>query len=400
MGPADWASTSLGELLRVKHGFAFRGEHFATSPGPIILAPGNFNAGGGLQLRPGKDRSYAATFPSEFLLREGELLVVMTDLTQEAAILGAPAFVPASGEFLHNQRLGKITDVAVGRLDQRFLYYILNSHGYREHLKATATGSTVRHTSPSRIYTCPVWLPSMGEQQRIAEILGAYDDLIDVNRRRVELLEDMARRLFDEWFVRFRFPGHQAVPGADGSEQTLPTGWTRKELGSFLSLAYGKALRADDREPGTFSVIGSSGVVGSHSAPLVHQSGIVLGRKGNVGAVIWSPVGFWPIDTVYYVKSERPQLYLLELLKRVSFQNTDAAVPGLNRDAALKKVVIDPPQELVERYHMFCTPVRAFADQLQASIKGLCGSRDLLLPRLISGRLSVADAERELAQAA
>lgn len=116
----------LGELFRIKHGYAFKGEHFANSGKYILLTPGNFEAEGGLKLKGEKEKFYAGDFPSEFLLRRGDLLVVMTDLTQDARILGSPAVVPNDELFLHNQRLGKVVNVDKTKVDSSFLYNLLN----------------------------------------------------------------------------------------------------------------------------------------------------------------------------------------------------------------------------------------------------------------------------------
>src|SRR3990172_6509282 len=176
-----WPSVSLGEYFRIKHGFAFKGQFFSKEGPFIVLTPGNFNPDGGLKLRGESEKFYIGEFPEDFLLRRGDFLIVMTDLTQNAPILGAPAFVPDDGRFLHNQRLGKIVHLDDMRLDPRFLYYLLNSRGVRSQIKGSATGATVRHTAPDRIYAVRVHLPPPPTQRKIAAILSAYDDLIENN---------------------------------------------------------------------------------------------------------------------------------------------------------------------------------------------------------------------------
>ena len=143
-------------------------------------------------------------------------------------------------------------------------------------------------------------------------------------------------------------------------------------------------------------MIGSSGAVGSHDAALVSGPGIVVGRKGNVGSVIWSSSDFWPIDTTYYVDTKLSLPYVYQLLKRIPFQNTDAAVPGLNRDYALSRIVLAAPGALIQRYGDFAGPIHEAITGLEQVNTNLATSRDHLLPRLISGQLSVARAEQEL----
>jgi type I restriction enzyme S subunit len=206
----------------------------------------------------------------------------------------------------------------------------------------------------------------------------------------------MARRLFEEWFVHFRFPGHEGHAMVETPDGPLPKGWRRGVLGDVLALSYGRALKADARVSGNVPVLGSSGVVGSHNAPLVAGPGIVVGRKGNVGSVIWCHSDFFPIDTVFFVQSLSPLRFLLHLLRRITFLNSDAAVPGLNRSAALHIPIVIPPTDLMVRYEARATPILDLTETLSQGNKRLAASRDLLLPRLISGELSVATAEREL----
>src|SRR5690606_15534392 len=94
-----------------------------------------------------KEKYYEGPVPDAFVLGRGDLLVVMTDLTQNAPILGSAAFVPESERYLHNQRLGKVVQLS-DEVDVRFLYYVLNAPSVRAQIRSTATGSTVRHTSP------------------------------------------------------------------------------------------------------------------------------------------------------------------------------------------------------------------------------------------------------------
>jgi type I restriction enzyme S subunit len=226
-------------------------------------------------------------------------------------------------------------------------------------------------------------------QRKIAAVLTAYDDLIETNKRRIALLEKMDEEIYREWFVRMRFPDHRNIKFVKG----VPEGWEIKRLGDILQLAYGKALTESDREPGEFHVYGSGGIVGSHSKPLVKGKGIIVGRKGNVGAVYLSDRGFFPIDTVFYVISALPLSFLFFLLRTMNFINNDAAVPGLNRNQAYANQLLYPGDNLVEKFARVADPIFEMKHQLTQQNHALIKARDLLLPRLISGKLSVADLE-------
>src|SRR5579872_1225116 len=121
----DWQDSSLGELIDVKHGFAFQGEFIHEEPtGDILLTPGNFAIGGGF--KAGKFKYYDGPVPEEFVLAEGDLIVTMTDLSKQSDTLGFPAFVPARQDtrrYLHNQRLGKVLVKDERALDVGYLHY-------------------------------------------------------------------------------------------------------------------------------------------------------------------------------------------------------------------------------------------------------------------------------------
>jgi len=204
MGADEWTPYRLGELVDIEHGFAFEGGFFRDEPtGDILLTPGNFSVGGGF--KRGKLNYYAGPVPDEFVLGEGDLLVTMTDLSKNADTLGYPAVLPKEqgGRYLHNQRLGKVVVKPNAPVTKRFLYYVLCTREYRHEILASASGSTVRHTSPNRIAAFTFCLPPIPEQRAIARILGSLDDKIELNRRMNETLEQISQAIFKSWFVDF-----------------------------------------------------------------------------------------------------------------------------------------------------------------------------------------------------
>jgi type I restriction enzyme S subunit len=265
--------------------------------------------------------------------------------------------------------------------DPRFIYYYL-----MHILKGTQSDkASVPGVNRNDLHAREVRIPSEPSHTRIAGILSAYDDLIENNRRRIQLLEQAARLIYQEWFVRLRYPGHERVRVVDG----VPEGWEKRKLGGILVLNYGKGLKESERIKGDVPVYGSSGVVGSHHQHLVEGPGIVVGRKGNVGSIFWSQSAFFPIDTVYYVDSETSSLYLFHLLQSLPFQSSDGAVPGLNRNYAYSLPVRVPPKTLVDRFEGIASPIYQQILNLQRQNERLRQARDLLLPRLMSGEIAV-----------
>lgn len=405
-----WRRFAMGELLRVKHGYAFKGEYFADDGPYVLLTPGNFEASGGLKLKGEKEKYYVGEFPPAFLLQRGDLLVAMTDLTQSARILGSPGVVPESSRYLHNQRLGKVVELKEDLIDRRFLYHLLNHNHVREQIKASATGATVRHTAPERIYAVKVALPDLGAQRRIASILSAYDDLIENNTRRIAILEEMARRIYEEWFVRFRFPGFEAVRMVESELGLVPEGWAPTTLGELVEFQKGKkppavfsdwapgrapALLIDTLRGGNveFADVGRLvPVVKSETIMVMDGSGsaqVFIGHQGVIGSTLGryrvtadAPVGaFW--------------LYLFFLTNEadISAKNVGAAIPHANKDYIRSMPVTAPPSEVAARFEGLVAPMFDLIRNLKAKNSTLRASRDLLLPKLISGELSVENIE-------
>ncbi|MEO6890255.1 MAG: restriction endonuclease subunit S [Ktedonobacteraceae bacterium] len=240
------------------------------------------------------------------------------------------------------------------------------------------------------LHLLPVRVPSLSIQRTIATILSAYDDLIENNTRRIAILEEMAQMLYQEWFVKFRFPGHEQATMVESEMGMIPEGWEFLKLGDVIELAYGKALKADTRLPGNIPVYGSAGIVGYHQEKLVDGPGIIVGRKGNVGSVFWANSDFYPIDTVFYVRTELSLYYIYYNLRQQHFINNDAAVPGLSRHQAYSLPFIRPSDTLLRSFEDFVKPVFFLKTNLIQRGSILRRTRDRLLPKLISGEIDVS----------
>lgn len=295
------------------------------------------------------------------------------------------------GKFDAYQRTYVIRSLDERCLINRFLYYVLQLR--LELLKTLSTGVATKFLTLTILKEIEFELPPVSIQSQIANVLSAYDDLIENNMRRIRILEEMARTIYREWFVHFRFPDHETVPRVPSPLGPIPQGWEVKKLGDILELNYGKGLKHDERSEGSVPVFGSSGVVGYHDTSLVKGPGIIVGRKGNVGSVFWSEADFYPIDTVYFVKSSLPLRFLFYDLQTKNFINNDAAVPGLSRHQAYSLKTVIPRTDVVSRFCGLADNFEQQASNLRCQIDNLRLTRDLLLPRLMSGELHVKNAE-------
>lgn len=270
-------------------------------------------------------------------------------------------------------------------VDDGFLLACLNNAD----IKPYVTGAAQPKLSQANLRLIEIPLPPLPTQQRIAGILSAYDELIENSQRRIRILESMAQVLYREWFVHFRFPGHESHLRIASPLGEIPQGWEVKKLGQLLELNYGKALKKEDRRGGRFPVYASSGIVGTHNTHLAKGPGIIVGRKGNVGSVFWSDDDFYVIDTAYFVTSSLPLRFWLYVLPTLNFLNSDAAVPGLSRNQAYTLEVLVPPAALLGKFCELADKFEQQASTLQRQIRNLRRARDLLLPRLLSGQIDL-----------
>ncbi|MFO1280483.1 MAG: restriction endonuclease subunit S [Burkholderiaceae bacterium] len=353
--------------------------------GPVFLGIKNVTDDGRLDLteiRHIAEDDYAA-WTRRVQPRENDLV-----FTYEAT-LNRYAIVPAGFRGCLGRRMALIrTDPQ--KVDVRFLLYYFFTAEWRAVIRRNMlTGATVDRIPLTTFPDFPVRVPTLPIQRRIAGILSAYDELIENSQRRIRILETMARALYREWFVHFRFPGHESVPRVPSPLGEIPKGWEVRRLGEILELNYGKALKKEDRHDGPYPVYGSSGIVGTHDASLVKGPGIIVGRKGNVGSVFWCDDDFFVIDTAYFVTSALPLRFLFYVLPTLNFINSDAAVPGLSRHQAYSLELPVPPADLLAKFCDVADSIERHAIKLQRQIKTLRRTRDLLLPRLLSGQIAV-----------
>ncbi len=415
---SEWRRVKLGELIEIKHGFAFKGEFFSEMPTQFQLTtPGNFAIGGGFQ--NGKSKFYNGPIPDDYVLSTGDLLVTMTDLSKAADTLGYSAVVPATigTIWLHNQRIGLISIKLGASITLGFIHYLLRCPEYRHWVVSTATGSTVKHTSPSRICEFEFSIPPIECQIKTAEILEALDDRIALLRETNTTLEAIAQALFKSWFVDFdpvRAKSEGKLPeGMDEATAALfpdafeeaelgmvPSGWQVQKFGDFIErLSVGKKFdQKSALVSGTIPILdqGRSGIIGFHNeAPSVKASldtpVVVFANHTCYMRLIC--FDFSAIQNVLpFIGKSVDTVWAFYATKgRIKFSEYKGHWP----DFAIEKTVV-PSEELTHLYRSAVDSAvrRMRLNEMQAET--LANLRDTLLPRLISGQLRIADVEAEL----
>ena len=244
----------LGELIEVTRGTSLSGNYYATSGDYIRLTCGNFDYRNNcFKENSSKDNIYyIGEFKSDFLLNEGDIITPLTE--QAIGLLGSTAWIPESGKYIQSQDIGKII-CKEKLLDKKFAYYLLSSKEVKKQLSAGAQQTKIRHTSPSKIKNCIVWIPSLYEQKNIGEILFNIDRKIALNRAINHNLAAMAKQLYDYWFVQFDFPNEDGKPYKSSGgkmvwneklKREIPEGWEISNLDNIGNFKNGINYSKED----------------------------------------------------------------------------------------------------------------------------------------------------------
>ncbi len=406
-----WLSVRFSELFRVKHGYAFKSRYFDSSGPFVLLTPGSFHEEGGYRDQGEKTKFYTGDVPDGFILDEGDLLVAMTE--QAPGLLGSSAWIPESNRFLHNQRLGRIVNLDERRLHRRFLYYLFNTRGVRHQISGSASGTKVRHTAPERIGRVEVNLPPIQAQRTIAAALTAYDELMENNCRRMELLENAARLLYQEWFVRLRFPGHEHTRMTNG----IAEGWERKRIGDIADCVGGGTPSTSNAafwDDGDITWVTPTDVtrndhfvlldagkkiteagLQNSSSKLVPPHAVLMTSRASVGffamagRTVCTNQGFIsivPKDTVF---STFLLFQLSQRVEEIRAMGSGSTYPEVSRGKFREFEVVVPAGRLVVDFDDQATLILKQIRVLKQQNQKLRAARNLLLPRLMSGEIAV-----------
>lgn len=318
-----------------------------------------------------------------------------TLFTHIGASLGEAAFVNTSREFsIKNIALFK-PNLAI--IDSRYLYYIIISPTFQGSAKGTKTGSAQPFLGLSQLRGHRIWYHrDVSTQRRIAGILSAYDNLIENNFRRIKILEDMARSLYREWFVNFRFPGHEKIKMVDSSLGKIPEGWEIIKVQEIVQrISSGKKYdNATVKTEGLIPVLdqGRSGVIGYHD----EESGVIATEDDPVivfaNHTCYQRIIQFPFSAIQNVLPFRPlsskfrNIYWLHWATKdlVKFNDYKGHWPEY-----MAKSLIFPPAEICQQFGIFVKPILRLVYKLENKNINLSRTRNFLLLRLLSGQVNL-----------
>ncbi len=411
----NWKIKRLEELCQFQNGYSFKNKDYQNQPsdGYVVFRMGNINRGGGLNRDTSsvyitKDQS---TKLKRFVLSKNDIVMCMTDMKASMNLLGHTALIDKDDYYILNQRVGRITVEKKNILDYRYLFYYTNSQTYLEHLRSVAHSGVQVNLSTQAIRESPILLPPLPTQQKIAAVLSAYDDLIENNIRRIEILEEMAQAIYREWFVEFRFPGHEHVEMVESELGLIPQGWKVGILGDLAESVRRNIKPSDINQetpyfglehlPRKSIALTDWDVVDSiNSAKLAFKKGEILFGKIRP---YFHKVGVAPLDGIcssdtIVIHPKRNECFAMTLscvssehfIEYATMTSQGTKMPRADWKVLVKYPVIIPPDQITQRFSSF---VRDIVNQIQSLIfrnRNLRQTRDLLLPKLISGEIDVS----------
>lgn len=334
-------------------------------------------------------------------------------ITTVGANVGDLAIIEEGSENYEFQRSVGLIKANNSVVDPFYLFYLLGTKSFNYYFHVIATGSAQPCLFLGTLNKVKVRLQSLATQKKIASVLSAYDNLIENNNKRIKILEQMAENLYKEWFVRFRFPGHETTPIENG----IPKGWELKHISEIGDVIGGGTPSTEKDEywngnipwlspadlsdfQGIYIGKGANNItelgLAKSSAKIMPKDTVLLSSRAPIGYValakndICTNQGFKSV--VCNTQKIKPSyLYLNFKLNRTYLQNfaSGATFPELSGSMVKKIKVLVPNISLLEKFDTLVRPLFEKTDFLLSQNQNLIKQRDLLLPRLMSGKLAV-----------
>lgn len=424
-----WKKINLGENCELINGGSWSDKEYSNEGIPVIkvtnMHNGSINFNNLDKIPENRKKKYEKN-----ILKFNDLIIatVGSHPNQPNSVVGKTSIIPKQGDgFLLNQNAVCIRVENHEILDSKFLCYITKTNHFAHFASSRARGSANQvRLAISELRKYDFIAPPLPVQQKIAAILSSYDELIENNKQRIKLLEEMAEEIYKEWFVRLRFPGYENTKIVDG----LPDGWVRKPIDEFLSFSMSKARLKKFNDNKTYiatadvtdiNITGKGEIIDWENKPSRAQlvpelNSVFFARMSNTYKVlVFSKTNKELIDELALTSgflglkalNEETLPYLFWLIKSDTFHNykdvfaNGATQVSLTNEGFHNIKLVEPSLSIIEK---FGKTTSAFLNEIITLNKKnqlLQETRDLLLPRLISGKLSVEHlVEKELGMVA
>lgn len=388
--------SKVGKYYEVFSGYAFKSQDLKETADIPIIKIGNISNGRNVI---NENMQFVSKellgINKKYYVNRGDVLLSLTGshMNQPNSVVGRSCRNYSDRLYLLNQRAGKI--VPKNNASLSYIYYVLQTQAMKEMICCRAYGAANQvNVSPKSIMSIKWNFPSSDVQHSIASILSTYDILIENNTKRIRLLEKMAENLYKEWFVRFRFLGHENVEMENG----LPKGWKVKKYEDEFNVKYGKGLPTDKLTKDGFPVFGSNGQIGYYTSYMYETPQILISCRGASSGVvnISLPKSFITNNSLICEMTNKTES-VFEYLK-YCFLNTNlvqyqtgSAQPQITINNIVKLKLLIPSTDVQIKFADKVRTLDKEVGNLQHQNSLLARQRDLLLPRLMSGKLEVKE---------
>lgn len=366
----------LGDVLSIKHGFAFKSENYVEKSDYALITLANISETNFFQLNRDKLTYYGANFPSNFILSEGDLIMPLTE--QAVGLLGNSAFIPKIQgiTFVLNQRVGKV--VAKDNLiDKYYLHYLLATNIVKEQLEYRASGTSQRNISPDDVYDVTVFIPEINEQRKIGKLLYSLEKKIEINKAIKDNLIQIASIVFMQYFFKRTPNGKLGSVLVEHKKSTIQVGEAQEASGNVPFFTSGDSILKWDNA-------------------LIDERCCYLNTGGNADVKFYVGKAAYSTDTWCISGKDQLSDYLFLLLNTIKpeldkkfFQGT--GLKHLQKPLLKDRLIYIPTTDELSAFNAQIMPMMMKISENTRENQQLIQLRDWLLPMLMNGQATVVD---------
>ena len=338
----EWKKVKLGDICDLKNGVAIKSEDYIINSNTLNCRMSNIRPDGTFDIL--YNAKYLPDNFSEkyknYLLKNGDLVIAMTDMAGDPKILGVPTVVKSNGfNIIQNQRVGKL-ELLTDNIDENYLKFALQSKNVKNYFKKFSAGGVQLNLSKKEILNAPIVLPTIEEQKILVNLFKTIESFIYLRKKELLNLNLLNKSLFTTMF---------------GDIKTNDKNWEIYYWKNVLNIKNGKNQKQVEDINGKYPIYGSGGIIGRSNAYICNENSIIIGRKGNINKPILVKEKFWNVDTAFglEVKSEKMSyhyLYYFCLFYDFEIHNKAVTIPSLVKSDLEKIVLPVPPIELQNKF--------------------------------------------------
>ena len=357
----EWKKVKLGDVCDLRNGVAIKSEDYIINSNTLNCRMSNIRPDGTFDIL--YNAKYLPDNFSEkyknYLLKNGDLVIAMTDMAGDPKILGVPTVVKSNGfNIIQNQRVGKL-ELLTDNIDENYLKFALQSKNVKNYFKKFSAGGVQLNLSKKEILNAPIVLPTIEEQKILVNLFKTIESFIYLRKKELLNLNSLNKSLFTTMF---------------GDIKTNDKNWEIYYWKDILNIKNGKNQKQVEDINGKYPIYGSGGIIGRSNAYICNENSIIIGRKGNINKPILVKEKFWNVDTAFglEVKSEKMSyhyLYYFCLFYDFEIHNKAVTIPSLVKSDLEKIVLPVPPIELQNKFAERIEKIAKLSFEIEEAIK-------------------------------